>query len=129
MMTDPIADMLTRIRNAQVVRKASVSIPYSKLKFAIATLLKDEGYIDSVDTDVDGQKMLVLGLKYAGKKPYIQSITRSSKPGHRQYRKAEELPHVLNGYGIAIISTSKGVMSDKQARAEGIGGEVLCTVY
>lgn len=129
MMTDPIADMLTRIRNAQGVRKGAVSMPYSKLKLAIATILKQEGYIADVRTEENGRKELVLELLYTGRTPKIQSITRESKPGHRAYRKADEIPHVLNGYGIAIISTSKGLMTDKDARQAGIGGEVLCSVY
>ena len=129
MMTDPIADMLTRIRNAQMVRKPSVTIPFSKVKKALADILQQEGYIERVDVEELAKKELVLSLKYAGKKAYIQSITRESTPGHRMYRKADELPHVLNGYGIAIISTSKGVMNDKQARQDGIGGEVLFSVY
>lgn len=129
MMTDPIADMLTRIRNAQMVRKGAVNMPYSKLKFAIAGILAKEGYIAGVRTEEHVRKELVLDLIYTGKTPKIQSIIRESKPGHRNYRKADELPHILNGYGIAIISTSKGLMSDKDARSEGLGGEVLCSVY
>ncbi len=129
MMTDPIADMLTRIRNAQMVRKATVTIPYSKLKLAIATILKEEGYIADVTVEEEGRKELLLDLVYTGRAPRIQSIVRESKPGHRAYRKADEIPHVLNGYGIAIISTSKGLMTDKAARQAGIGGEVLCSVY
>jgi small subunit ribosomal protein S8 len=129
MMTDPIADMLTRIRNAQLVRKSIVHMPYSKLKFAIANILLQEGYIANVSIEETGRKELVLELLYTGRTPKIQSITRESKPGHRSYRKADELPHVLNGYGIAIISTSKGLMTDKHARQAGIGGEVLCSVY
>lgn len=129
MMTDPIADMLTRIRNAQVVRKSVVRIPYSKLKLAIATILKAEGYIADVTVEEDARKTLVLNLMYTGRDPRIQSIVRESKPGHRAYRKADEIPHVLNGYGIAILSTSQGLMTDKAARQAGIGGEVLCSVY
>lgn len=129
MMTDPIADMLTRIRNAQMVRKSTVTMPYSKLKFAVSNLLASEGYIANVSVEENDRKELVLGLKYTGKTPRIQSIIRESKPGHRNYRKANELPHVLNGYGIAVISTSKGLMTDKDARKAGLGGEVLCSVY
>jgi small subunit ribosomal protein S8 len=129
MMTDPIADMLTRIRNAQMVRKSTVVMPYSKLKFAVSNLLASEGYIENVSIDEQDRKELVLGLKYTGKTPRIQNIQRESKPGHRNYRKADELPHILNGYGIAVISTSKGLMTDKDARKAGLGGEVLCSVY
>lgn len=129
MMTDPIADMLTRIRNAQLVRKGAVTIPYSKLKLAIATLLEKEGYVGGVTVAEEGRKELVIELLYTGRTPKIQSITRESKPGHRNYRKADELPHILNGYGMAIISTSQGLMTDKDARSEGVGGEVLCSVY
>lgn len=129
MMTDPIADMLTRIRNAQMVRKATIRMPYSKLKFAVSNLLASEGYIESVSVEENERKELVLGLKYTGKDPRIKSIQRESKPGHRNYRKADELPHILNGYGIAVISTSKGLMTDKDARKAGLGGEVLCSVY
>jgi small subunit ribosomal protein S8 len=129
MMTDPIADMLTRIRNAQLVRKGAVTIPYSKLKFAVATILEKEGYVANVRAEENDRKDLVFDLLYTDRTPKIQSIVRESKPGHRAYRKADELPHVLNGYGIAIISTSKGLMTDKDARQAGIGGEVLCSVY
>ncbi len=129
MMTDPIADMLTRIRNAQLSRKASVRMPYSKIKQAIAQILADEGYVAGLETADEGKKELVVTLKYDGKDPAIQSLRRASKPGHRMYRKADELPRVLNGFGIAIVSTSRGVMTNKQARELGIGGEVLCTVY
>lgn len=129
-MTDPIADMLTRIRNAQMVRKAEVAIPLSKVKKQLAMLLQEEGYIDAVRVDEDGTpSMLVLTLKYMGRQPMIQSIKRESKPGHRMYRKADELPRVLNDYGIAIVSTSQGLMSNKKARTLGIGGEIICSVY
>lgn len=129
MMTDPIADMLTRIRNAQLVRKGSVTIPYSKLKFAIATLLSKEGYVGAVHVVEEGRRELMIDLLYTGRTPKIQAIKRESTPGHRNYRKADELPHVLNGYGMAIISTSQGLMTDRDARAAGVGGEVLCSVY
>lgn len=129
MMTDPIADMLTRIRNAQMARLAHVEMPLSKLKKALADILKEEQYIDDVQV-IDGDKpALRLVLRYAGKQPAIQSITRISKPGHRAYRKAGELPRILNDYGIAIVSTSNGLMTNKKARELGIGGEVICSVY
>jgi small subunit ribosomal protein S8 len=129
MMSDPIADMLTRIRNAQLARKSTVTMPYSKLKHAIASILKEEGYVAECTIQDAHPKALVLELKYQGKQPMIQSITRESKPGHRQYRKAGELPRVLNDYGIAIVSTSRGLMTNKKAREAGIGGEVICSVY
>ncbi|NCO05275.1 MAG: 30S ribosomal protein S8 [Candidatus Magasanikbacteria bacterium] len=129
MMTDPIADMLTRIRNAYMVRKANVALPYSKFKWALLTILKEEGYIKDVSITDTTPKTLDVTLVYNGKEPKVQSIKRESKPGHRMYKKADELPKILNGYGIAIISTSKGLMSDKNARKEGLGGEVVCSVY
>jgi small subunit ribosomal protein S8 len=129
MMTDPIADMLTRIRNAAAARKHSVSIPLSKVKKAIAEILKEEGYVESVDIQDGNPQQLVLTLGYVEKQPKIQSLKRESTPGHRMYKKAEELPRVLNDYGVAIVSTSKGLMTNKKARQEGIGGEVLCSVY
>ncbi|HRH23564.1 MAG TPA: 30S ribosomal protein S8 [Candidatus Magasanikbacteria bacterium] len=129
MMTDPIADMLTRIRNAHQSRKKRVLVPFSRVKFAIAQILKDQGYIDAVTTEEGMPKMLALDLKYAGGAPAITSITRESTPGHRMYRGAEELPKVLNGFGIAIVSTSHGIMTAKDAQKKGVGGEVLCSVY
>ena len=129
MMTDPIADMLTRIRNAQLSRKREVVIPSSKLKKALAEILSKEGYVGDVKTEEGRPVQLVIGLKYEGKQPAIASIKRESKPGHRKYRKADELPVILNGYGIAIVSTSKGLMTTKQAKKEGIGGEILCSIY
>ncbi len=129
MMTDPIADMLTRIRNAQRSRKAIVEIPYSNVKQAIATILNKEGYVGSFEKTETLPQMLVLNLKYYGKQPAIQSIDRESTPGHRVYKKAQELPRVLNDYGIAIVSTSQGLMTNKEARKSGIGGEVICSVY
>lgn len=129
MMTDPIADMLTRIRNAQAARIATIQVPASKLKRAIAAILIEEGYLTGVQ-EVDGTPaMLELTLKYVGKRPAIQSISRESKPGHRRYLKASELPRVLNDYGVAIVSTSRGLMTNKKARTEGIGGEIICSVY
>ncbi len=129
MMTDPIADMLTRIRNAQKAQKRSLEIPFSKLKVKIAEILKSEGFVGDVRVTEEMPKMLSIDLKYAGKSPAIQSITRESKPGHRMYRRADEMPKVLNGYGIAIVSTSQGLMTAKEAKKKGIGGEVICSVY
>ena len=128
-MTDPIADMLTRIRNGQKARKVSVSMPASNEKEAIAAVLKDEGYISSYDTAGDGAaRSLSVELKYFEGAPVIEAVKRVSKPGLRVYRGKEELPKVLGGLGIAIVSTSAGVMSDRQAREKGVGGEVICTV-
>lgn len=128
-MTDPIADMLTRIRNGQKARKVSVSMPASNEKEAIAAVLKDEGYITGFDTSGDGAaKALSVELKYFEGAPVIETVQRISKPGLRVYRGKEELPKVLGGLGIAIVSTSAGVMSDRQAREKGVGGEVICTV-
>lgn len=128
-MTDPIADMLTRIRNAQGVRMKSVSIPASTTKLAIAKVLKQEGYIVDYRENGEGAgKTLEIDLKYMEGKGVIDRLDRVSKPGRRQYFGATELPRVRDGLGIAIVSTSKGVMSDAQARREGHGGEVLCTV-
>jgi small subunit ribosomal protein S8 len=128
-MTDPIADMLTRIRNGQKARKVSVSMPASKEKEAIAAVLKDEGYITSFETTGEGaEKALSVELKYFEGTPVIETVKRISKPGLRVYRGKEELPKVLGGLGIAIVSTSAGVMSDRQAREQGVGGEVICVV-
>ena len=129
MMTDPIADMLTRIRNAAAARKRTVLIPLSKVKKAIAEILKEEGYIEAIDIQDGNPQYLVLTLGYVGKESKIQSLKRESTPGHRKYRKAEELPRILNDYGVAILSTSRGLMTNKKAREEGIGGEILCSVY
>jgi small subunit ribosomal protein S8 len=128
-MTDPIADMLTRIRNGQKARKVGVSMPSSKQKVAVAAVLKDEGYITDFSTEGEGAtKTLNVELKYFEGAPVIESVRRVSKPGLRIYRGKEELPKVLGGLGIAIVSTSAGVMSDRQAREKGIGGEVICVV-
>ena len=128
-MSDPIADMLTRIRNAQMVEKPSVTLPASKLKTAIAKVLKDEGYIDDFAVRGEGAKPeLEIALKYYGGRPVIEKIERVSKPGLRVYRAAKAVPRVMNGLGVAIVSTSKGVMTDRKARGLGIGGEVLCFV-
>ncbi len=128
-MTDPIADMLTRIRNAQMREEAVVAMPSSKVKLAIAKVLKDEGYIDGFK--VAGEEMkpqLEIALKYYAGRPVIEKIERVSKPGLRIYRGKQEIPRVMNGLGIAIVSTSRGVMTDRKARATGVGGEVLCIV-
>jgi small subunit ribosomal protein S8 len=128
-MTDPIADMLTRIRNGQKARKVSVSMPSSTAKVAVARVLKDEGYITGYSTEADGVKNeLSIELKYFEGTPVIENVQRVSKPGLRIYRGKEDLPKVLGGLGVAIISTSAGVMSDRQARKQGIGGEVLCVI-
>lgn len=127
--TDPIADMLTRIRNGQKARKVSVQMPSSSAKVAVARVLKDEGYITDFATEEDGAKAtLTVELKYFEGRPVIDRIQRVSKPGLRIYRRRQELPKVLGGLGVAIVSTSAGVMSDRQAREQGIGGEVICVV-
>ncbi|HDN69210.1 MAG: 30S ribosomal protein S8 [Gammaproteobacteria bacterium] len=129
MMTDPIADLLTRIRNGQSANKLEVSMPSSKLKCAIANVLKDEGYINDFSTaDEDGKAVLTVVLKYYEGKPVIETINRSSRPGLRLYKGKDDIPSIHNGLGVAIVSTSKGVMSDRQARAAGEGGEILCVV-
>lgn len=128
-MTDPIADMLTRIRNAQMARKARVTIPSSKIKAAIAGVLKDEGYIADFSIESGGaQGVLDIELKYYEDKPVIEHVRRVSRPGLRIYKSKDDLPKVLGGLGIAIVSTPKGVMTDRAARALGQGGEILCTV-
>lgn len=128
-MTDPIADMLTRIRNAQAATKAQVRMPASKLKTAIAEVLKSEGYIaDFAIVGTEGKAELTISLKYFEGKPVIETIQRVSRPGLRVFKGKDELPKVLGGLGVAIISTSHGVMSDRTARAAGHGGEVLCIV-
>ena len=128
-MSDPIADMLTRIRNAQQVDKVSVTMPSSKLKVAIAAVLKDEGYIDSFE--IKGEKAkpeLEIVLKYYAGRPVIERIDRVSRPGLRTYKDRHSIPVVMNGLGVAIISTSRGVMTDRKARSTGVGGEILCYV-
>jgi len=128
-MSDPIADMLTRIRNAQMVGHREVMMPASKLKSSIAAVLKDEGYIEDFgQRDQDGKSELVVSLKYYAGRPVIEKIERISKPGLRVYKGRDNLPKVMNGLGIAILSTSRGVMTDTKARATGVGGEVLCIV-
>jgi small subunit ribosomal protein S8 len=127
-MTDPIADMLTRIRNAQLTEKATCQMPSSKVKVAIARVLKDEGYIEGFQVIGEEKPVLEIGLKYYAGRPVIEKIERVSKPGLRIYKAKDDIPRVMNGLGIAIVSTSQGVMTDRKARASGVGGEVLCIV-
>ncbi len=128
-MSDPIADLLTRIRNAQMVAKTTVSVPASKVKVAIARVLKDEGYIDGFRVNAEGGKSeLEISLKYYAGRPVIERIERVSRPGLRVYKGREAIPQVMNGLGVAIMTTPKGVMTDRKARASGVGGEVLCYV-
>ncbi|TQV65332.1 MAG: 30S ribosomal protein S8 [Halothiobacillaceae bacterium] len=127
-MNDPIADMLTRVRNGQSARKAEVAMPSSKLKLAMCQVLKDEGYIAEFQVSSDVRPVLTIKLKYFEGRPVIEKIQRVSRPGLRIFRGATELPKVLGGLGVAIVSTSHGVMTDRVARAAGHGGEVLCTV-
>ncbi len=127
-MTDPIADMLTRIRNAQMTERAVVAMPSSKVKVAIAKVLKDEGYIEGYKVSEAQKPMLEIALKYYAGHPVIEKIERVSSPGLRIYRAKDAIPRVMNGLGIAIVSTSQGVMTDRAARASGVGGEVLCIV-
>ncbi len=128
-MSDPIADMLVRIRNAQMVGHTEVAMPASKLKASIAEVLKSEGYIEDFALRENGSvKELRIGLKYYAGKPVIERLERVSKPGLRVYRGRDDIPRVMNGLGVAILSTSRGVMTDRKARADGVGGEVLCIV-
>ena len=128
-MTDPIADMLTRIRNAQSARKETVTMPASKLKLAIVRVLEQEGYVGQVEMTAEGKKeSMTVALRYHQNEPVIERIERVSRPGLRVYSSADDLPRVQGGLGIAIVSTSGGVMTDRQARAQGRGGEVLCVV-
>jgi small subunit ribosomal protein S8 len=128
-MTDPISDMLTRIRNAQTARKPSVSLPSSKQKLAVAKVLEQEGYLASVASEnVDGKNVMTLELKYYQDKPVIERIERVSRPGLRIFKRVDQLPVVQGGLGVAIVSTSQGVMTNVQAKAKGHGGEVLCIV-
>jgi len=128
-MSDPIADMLIRIRNAQLVGHPEVVMPASKLKASIAQVLKDEGYIEDFALREDGiRKQLRIGLKYYAGRPVIERLERVSKPGLRVYRGRDDIPRVMNGLGVAILSTSRGVMTDRKARADGVGGEILCIV-
>jgi small subunit ribosomal protein S8 len=136
-MSDPIADMLVRIRNAQLVGHTEVAMPASKLKSAIAQVLKDEGYIEDFAIRQKGgdkgggdavKKELAIGLKYYAGRPVIERLERVSKPGLRVYRGRDDIPRIMNGLGVAILSTSRGVMTDRKARADGVGGEILCIV-
>ena len=128
-MSDPISDMLTRIRNAQAVQKTKVVIPASKVKTGIARVLKDEGFInDFRDTEIDGKPGLEITLRYMDGRGVIETMKRVSRPGLRQYRRTGDLPKIQNGLGIAVVSTSKGLMTDNAARAAGEGGEILCIV-
>jgi small subunit ribosomal protein S8 len=130
-MSDPIADMLTRIRNAQRVEKPEVVMPSSKIKVAIARVLQDEGYIDGfrvAGADASGPSQLHIGLKYYAGRPVIERLERVSRPGLRIYKGRDDLPEVMNGLGVAIVSTSMGVMTDRKARVQGVGGEVICYV-
>ena len=128
-MQDPLSDMLTRIRNAQLVGKTEVSMPASKLKANVAKVLEAEGYIQGFSVNGDVKAQLTLELKYFDGKPVITEIDRISRPGLRNYAGKDDLPSVRGGLGVAIVSTSRGVMTDRAARSEGIGGEVLCTVF
>ncbi|MCB1949709.1 30S ribosomal protein S8 [Nitrosomonas sp.] len=128
-MSDPIADMLTRIRNAQMARKKTVNIPYSRIKSDIASVLKDEGYIsDYQKMKIEKHDHLEIALKYYSGSPVIETVKRISKPGLRIYKSANEIPQVMSGLGIAVVSTSQGVMTGQKARSAGIGGEILCEV-
>jgi small subunit ribosomal protein S8 len=128
-MSDPISDMLTRIRNAQAVQKATVLVPASKVKTGIASVLKDEGYItDFRDAEIDGKPAIEITLKYVSGQGVIEDMKRVSRPGLRQYRGKDDLPKIQNGLGIAVVSTSQGIMTDASARAAGQGGEILCIV-
>ncbi|MGH1371351.1 MAG: 30S ribosomal protein S8 [Cellvibrionaceae bacterium] len=128
-MQDPLADMLTRIRNAQQVGKVDVTMPSSKLKVNVAKVLQDEGYVAGFSVSEDAQPQLTIELKYFEGKPVIAELDRVSRPGLRNYTGKDGLPTVRGGLGVAIVSTSKGVMTDRAARAQGVGGEVLCTVF
>jgi small subunit ribosomal protein S8 len=128
-MSDPIADMLTRICNAQRVEKTEVVMPALKLKAAIAQVLTDEGYVEGFKVDAnDGKPQLTIGLKYYAGRPVIERLERVSRPGLRIYKRRSDIPQVMNGLGVAIVSTSRGVMTDRRARSQGVGGEVLCYV-
>lgn len=129
MITDPIADMLTRIRNASLVRKQELTMPFSNLKLAIAKILKEQGYISSFDKTDVGYGELKIALRYENGESAIRNIRRVSKPGHRVYKSYADLPKVLSDQGIALVSTSSGVMTNKEARKRKLGGEVLCEVY
>ncbi len=128
-MQDPLADMLTRIRNAQMAEKSVVSMPSSKLKVAVANVLLNEGYISGFQVNSDTNALLSIELKYFEGRPVIEELKRVSRPGLRQYKSVDQLPKVRGGLGVSIVSTNKGVMTDRAARAAGVGGEVLCTVF
>ena len=128
-MQDTLADMFTRIRNAQMAHKVDVAMPSSKMKISVAQVLKDEGYVADFSVSADAKPQLTINLKYFGGKPVIEEIKRASRPSLRQYRGSEKLPKVSGGLGVAIISTSKGVMTDRAARTAGVGGEIICTVF
>ena len=128
-MQDPLSDMITRIRNANLREKVSVAMPSSKVKVSVAKVLKDEGYILNYKVTEDKKPVLEIDLKYYDGKPVIEEITSSSKPSLRVYSSSKDLPKVKSGLGVAIVSTSKGVMSDRSARSNGVGGEILCTVF
>jgi small subunit ribosomal protein S8 len=129
-MTDPIADMITRIKNAVLSRHQTVSMPHSKMKEALARLLVESGYIDSVDVVKQSPRdELVVTLKYVGRVPAITNVRRISKPGRRMYSSVMQIPRSLGGYGLTIVSTNKGIMSDKQARQQNVGGEVICQIW
>ena len=127
-MHDPISDMMTRIRNAQRANKASVAMPSSKLKVAIAKVLKEEGYVEDFSVSTEAKATLEIQLKYYAGRPVIERIQRVSRPGLRVYKGSSDIPTVMNGLGVVIVSTSKGVMTDRKARANGVGGELLCVV-
>ena len=127
-MSDPIADMLTRIRNAQRVEKTEVVMPSSKVKVALADVLKDEGYMGYTVSEGGGKAELTVGLKYYAGRPVIERLERVSRPGLRIYKASDAIPHVMNGLGVAIVSTSRGMMTDRKARSTGVGGEVICYV-
>jgi small subunit ribosomal protein S8 len=129
MMTDPIADMLTRIRNASRVHKKEVIVPFSKIKKTIAEILAQSGYLERIEVTADTKPALIITLKYHGRTPAINSLDRVSKPGHRRYVKSTELGKVLNGMGVAILSTPRGVMTDADAKVNKVGGELLCEVF
>ena len=129
MMTDPIADMLTRIRNASMIKKKEVTVPFSKIKFGIANLLVANGYLEKVEEKKDKHPYLLLTLKYTRGTPVINNIKRISKPGHRQYVKSDDIEKVLSGFGLAILSTPKGLLTNDEARRAKIGGEVICEVF
>ena len=129
MMTDPIADMLTRIRNASLIHKKEVVVPFSKIKIGIAKILVEQGYMEKAEEKKDAHPYILLTLKYHGHTPAINHIKRISKPGHRQYMKKDEITKVLSGFGLAILSTPKGLLTNDEARKQQVGGEVICEVY